>query len=85
MSASNIAALAFVQLNTPQERLGRVLSLYTIVFRVSPALGALAFGLLAEAAGLMASGLLLGGLGLMMTIALGAYVSRPGALERVMQ
>lgn len=85
MSASNIAALAFVQLNTPQERLGRVLSLYTIVFRVSPALGALAFGLLAEAAGLMASGILLGGLGLIMTIALGAYVSRPGALERVMQ
>jgi predicted MFS family arabinose efflux permease len=85
MSASNIAALAFVQLNTPQERLGRVLSLYTIVFRVSPALGALAFGLLAEAAGLRVSGLVLGGLGLIATLGLAVYVTRPGAIERVMQ
>lgn len=85
MSASNIAALAFVQLQTPQERLGRVLSLYTIVFRVSPAVGAVLFGLLAEAVGLTASGLVLGGLGLAATVALGVYVTRPGAIERVMQ
>jgi predicted MFS family arabinose efflux permease len=85
MSASNIAALAFVQIQTPQERMGRVLSLYTIVFRVSPAIGAVLFGLLAEAAGLMASGLVLGGLGLVATVLLGVYVTRPGAIERVMQ
>lgn len=79
MSAGNIASLAFVQLNTPQERLGRVLSLYTIVFRVSPALGAFGFGVLAEAAGLMTAGLVLGGIGLVVSLALGVFLRRPSS------
>ena len=55
MSSSNIAALAYVQRETPQDRLGRVLSVYALVFRVAPALGALALGLGAEAFGLRAA------------------------------
>lgn len=52
MSSSNIIALAFVQAHVAADRLGRVLAVYGIVYRVAPALGALGFGLLAEAAGL---------------------------------
>lgn len=85
MSAGNIAALSFVQLNIPQERLGRVLSLYTIVFRVSPAVGAMLFGLLAEAAGLMTSGLVLGGIGLVATLAFGFLTTQTATLERAAQ
>ena len=59
MSSSNIAALAFVQLNTPSDRLGRVLSLYAIVFRVGPSLGAILFGTLAEKTSLEINGLCL--------------------------
>lgn len=52
MGISNVVALAYVQDHVPSERLGRVLSVYGIVFRVAPALGALGFGLSAEFAGL---------------------------------
>ena len=55
MSGSNNAAMAYVQLHTPSDRLGRVLGVYGIVFRVGPALGALAFGLTAEVMGLAAT------------------------------
>ena len=55
MSGSNNAAMAYVQLHTPKDRLGRVLGFYGIVFRVAPAIGALAFGLTAELLGLAAT------------------------------
>jgi MFS family permease len=55
MSGSNNAAMAYVQLHTPKDRLGRVLGFYGIVFRVAPAIGALAFGLTAEVLGLAAT------------------------------
>ncbi|ARE39025.1 transporter, putative [Rhodovulum sp. P5] len=77
MSSSNIAALAFVQIQTPPERLGRVLSLYTIVFRVGPALGAFLFGLAAEHTSLRATGLIFGAAGLAATAALAIMILRP--------
>ncbi|QHQ35187.1 MFS transporter [Algicella marina] len=76
MSASNISALAFVQLNTAPERLGRVLSLYTIVFRVGPAVGAFLFGITAEATSLMATGIGCGIVALAVTAALFAFITR---------
>ena len=63
MSSSNIAALAYVQLETPRERLGRVLSIYAIIFRTGPAIGAFFFGFLAEAVGLMPTTLAFAGAG----------------------
>ncbi|MEL6170327.1 MAG: MFS transporter [Pseudomonadota bacterium] len=74
MSASNIAALAYVQIEAPPERLGRILSFYTIVFRVGPATGALIFGITAEITGLLATGLMFGLVGLFATIVLGALI-----------
>lgn len=72
MAASNIAALAYVQLESPQDRLGRILALYTIIFRVGPAAGALVFGLTAEVTSLMLSGVVFGLLGLAATLLIGA-------------
>lgn len=77
LSSSNIAALAFVQIQTPPERLGRVLSLYTIVFRVGPAIGAFLFGLTAEATSLTLTGLVFGTTGLIATGILAVYILRP--------
>ena len=71
MSAGNIAALAYVQTEAPPDRLGRILSLYTIVFRVGPAIGAFLFGLAAEATSLRTTGLTFGLLGLAATLTLG--------------
>ncbi|MEO1536230.1 MAG: MFS transporter [Pseudomonadota bacterium] len=72
MSASNIAALAYVQLEAPQDRLGRILALYTIIFRVGPAAGAFAFGITAEVSGLTAAGIVFGLAGLAATLWIGA-------------
>ncbi|GIX13563.1 MAG: MFS transporter [Paracoccaceae bacterium] len=63
MSISNVMALAYVQGHVAPGRLGRVLSVYGIVFRVAPALGALGFGLTAELAGLPATTILFSFLG----------------------
>ena len=76
MSGANIAALAFVQIHSPPERLGRILSLYAIVFRSGPALGAFVFGLLAERAGLASAAGLFGAIGLVAVLGLGAFVRR---------
>ena len=76
MSASNIAALAYVQTEAPPDRLGRILSFYTIVFRVGPATGALIFGVTAEVTGLLTAGLMFGLIGLSATIALGLFMFR---------
>jgi MFS family permease len=72
MAASNIAALAYVQLEAPQDRLGRILALYTIIFRVGPAAGAFVFGLTAEVTSLVLAGVSFGLLGLAATLVLGA-------------
>lgn len=74
MSASNIAALSFVQTNTPSDRLGRVLSLYALVFRAGPAFGAFMFGVTAERIGLGASGILFGLAGMAVIAGLGSFV-----------
>lgn len=70
MSSSNIAALTFVQTQTPDDQLGRVLSLYTLVFRAAPALGALCFGVSAELLGLRTVTLAAAALGALATLAL---------------
>lgn len=75
MSASNIAALAYVQLAAPQDRLGRILGLYTIIFRVGPAVGAFAFGVSAEVTNLTLTGVLFALVGLAATGGLGAYIA----------
>lgn len=76
MTSSNITALGYVQMNTPIDRLGRVLSIYALVFRAGPALGAFLFGLAAEGAGLRATGLAFGLAGVLAVAGLGAYVLR---------
>lgn len=76
MASSNIAAMAHVQTATPRERLGRVLSLYALAFRAGPAMGALAFGLGAEALGLRAAALLAAALGIAGTAAVAAFMRR---------
>lgn len=73
MSSSNIAALAYVQIETPTDRLGRVLSLYTIVFRVTPAIGALLFGLCADLINLTLTGVLFSLLGLASIVVIGLW------------
>lgn len=77
MSSSNIAALAYVQLEAPQDRLGRILSLYTIIFRVGPALGAFLFGMTAEATGLMTTGVSFSLAGLLATAGLALFLLKP--------
>lgn len=77
MSSSNIAALAYIQIEAPQDRLGRILALYTIIFRVGPALGALLFGLTAEATGLVANGVSFALAGLLATGMLALYLLNP--------
>lgn len=77
MSSSNIAALAYVQLEAPQDRLGRILSLYTIIFRVGPAVGAFLFGVTAEFAGLTLTGVGFALAGLVATGALALVILNP--------
>jgi MFS family permease len=81
MSGSNNAAMAYVQLHTPKERLGRVLAVYGIVFRVAPAIGALAFGLTAEVVGLAATTLAFAAFGLATTFHYWQTVVTSGALD----
>lgn len=76
MTSSNITALGYVQMNTPTDRLGRVLSVYALVFRAGPALGAFLFGLAAEGIGLRPTGLIFGLAGALAVLGLGAYVLR---------
>lgn len=77
MSGSNNAAMAYVQLHTPKDRLGRVLGFYGIVFRVAPAVGALAFGLTAEVLGLAATTLAFAVFGAAATFAYWDRVTAP--------
>lgn len=72
MAASNIAALAYVQLESPLDRLGRILALYTVIFRVGPAAGAFVFGLTAEVTSLKLTGVGFGLMGLVATLLIGA-------------
>lgn len=77
MSSSNIAALTYVQIETPANRLGRVLSLYTIIFRVAPAAGALFYGSMAELVGLRATGVSFAVVGLIVTLLLWRWATHP--------
>lgn len=48
MTVSGVGGTSFVQARTPIGRLGRVMSVYSLVYRLAPALGALALGALAD-------------------------------------
>lgn len=58
MTASGIGGTTFVQSRTPIGRLGRVMSVYSVVYRLAPALGALGLGTLADVIGLRPAALL---------------------------
>ena len=81
MSAANIAALAYVQTEAPQDRLGRILGLYTIIFRVGPAAGAFVFGVSAEATSLTITGVVFALLGLLATAAVGLFIHQHRRLD----
>jgi MFS family permease len=81
MSSSNIAALTFVQQQTPDDQLGRVLSFYALVFRAAPALGALCFGVSAELLGLRTVTLAAAALGGAATLGLLVLSLRSGARD----
>ena len=59
MTSSGIAGTTFVQVHTPLDRLGRVMSVYSIVYRLAPALGALALGAMADLVSLRAATIVL--------------------------
>ncbi|ARU01260.1 MFS transporter [Yoonia vestfoldensis] len=77
MTFSNIVAMSFVQLNTPRNRLGRVLSVYGIVFRAGPAIGTVAFGVSADLVGLAATGIAFALAALACLAAIGLVIIRP--------
>jgi predicted MFS family arabinose efflux permease len=77
MTVSNIVAMSFVQLSTPRDRLGRVLSVYALVFRAGPAVGAVVFGFGAEHSGLATAGVMAAVLGLLSTALIYALIIRP--------
>ena len=52
IAVSSISAQTLIQLTVPEQFRGRVMSLYGLLFRSSPALGALAIGAISEFAGL---------------------------------
>lgn len=58
MTTSGVAGMTYVQLHTPNERLGRAMSLYSVISRLAPAVGALCLGTLAEVSSLMFAALL---------------------------
>ncbi len=52
MLVMGVGAQSLIQMGTPSDMLGRVLSVYGLSFRAGPALGALAMGALADSIGL---------------------------------
>lgn len=52
MLVMGVGAQSLIQMGTPSDMLGRVLSVYGLTFRAGPALGALAMGALADSFGL---------------------------------
>lgn len=55
MTTMGIAGTTYVQVHTPLDRLGRVMSVYSLIFRFAPALGALTLGAMADFMGLRTS------------------------------
>jgi MFS family permease len=52
MTTSGIASTTYVQSTAPQSRLGRIMSLYGLIFRSAPAIGAVGLGTLANTIGI---------------------------------
>jgi MFS family permease len=55
LTTSGIAGTSYVQINTPTAQLGRVMAIYSIIFRLGPAIGALCLGAVADRAGVSAA------------------------------
>jgi len=77
MTFSNIVAMSFVQLNTPRNRLGRVLSVYGTVFRAGPAVGTVAFGISSDFVGLTVTGIVFALVALACIAIIGLLIVRP--------
>ncbi|HRK24979.1 MAG TPA: MFS transporter, partial [Beijerinckiaceae bacterium] len=52
MTTSGVASTTYVQAQTPMHRLGRVMSIYSVIARLAPAIGALVLGASADQVGL---------------------------------
>lgn len=59
LTSTSVASTTFVQVRTPKSRLGRVMSIYSIIFRLAPAVGAVLLGALADVIGLDTATLIL--------------------------
>ncbi|MFT5181128.1 MAG: MFS family permease, partial [Alphaproteobacteria bacterium] len=77
MTSGGIATQQLVQLSVPDEMRGRVLSLFGMVFRAGPALGALIMGWIADVAGLSWP------VGIGAALGLIAYIIASGHRERL--
>lgn len=64
LTSTSVASTTFVQVRTPKSRLGRVMSIYSIIFRLAPAVGAVVLGALADIIGLGTATLILPSLAL---------------------
>lgn len=78
MTATGVAATTFIQMQTPKDKLGRIMSLYSLIFRFAPAAGAVLIGLLADHFGLPFASL---AMALLALIALVLYVARTKRVE----
>jgi len=79
---SGTGTQALMQTAVAGEVRGRVMSLYTVVFRGMPAIGAIAMGLVAEVLGL---GLTVAGAGLICVLATAAALPRRDALQAALE
>ena len=58
VTATSVTATTFVQLRTPNQRLGRMMSLFSFIYRFAPAVGAVLLGAAADRMGLAAASVL---------------------------
>ncbi len=77
MSSSNIAAMTYVQQTVQINQLGRIMSFYSIIYRVGPALGAFLFGVTAEFTNLQVSSFIYGFLGLLTSLFIWKCLAKP--------
>ena len=78
VTATSVAATTFIQMQAPKEKLGRIMSIYSLIFRFAPAAGALIFGFASDIFGLRTVGRMLALLGL---VCIAIYWARTRTLE----
>jgi predicted MFS family arabinose efflux permease len=78
ITATGIAATTFIQLQTPRDKLGRIMSLYSLIFRFGPAAGAVIMGFAADRIGLAPAII---GMAALALVAIAIYQQRTKAVE----